>query len=302
MKSNKNQISMPLVALIALVSISCARQEPEAQLVGASRAGDGVEVVKEESHQDGSSVIGMQDTSARELPDHLDPHRAVANRLKPENEKIRNAYASGDWQTMLDTVYYVEDEYEAAGMPAPFLNKYKAEALIGLGRYREAGDVYAPDDPNGAPVFNLTSALAYAHTGELDAGAAARIESKAYEYFSREVLPSQLPAHPRRNDIIAAVHLARAVDAHFTALDEIAIREARAALALVPDHPVAAYVVAKSMSTAEQALESEQYWRIATAMPGKYGEKAEVTLEMIVSMRQRATTAGEPGAPTSIGR
>jgi hypothetical protein len=203
--------------------------------------------------------------------------RETAQRLQPENARMQEALANGEWQTALDLAQSLEAQWEAAGVPRSFA-RFRAEAHIGLGHPQEAILLIDPDPRHRDTTTNLTLMLALAMTDQLDAEGARAAADACAKGFA-DLPPGYPPTPVTKNQKIATVRTARALDAGGSAQDIVAIREAREALRLDPSQKLAAYALAEAAQHKELWAEAKANYLIASTLPGDLGQHARKLYE-----------------------
>jgi hypothetical protein len=187
----------------------------------------------------------------------------------------------GDWQVALTIIDAVDEARLSCGLDLNYDDSYRVEALIGLNRFAEARIVH--DDylarNEGRPVTELYTespnrfidAFVRAVNNDLSNEEASAIMKQVCEH--RKIDPEMFPVKTQL-DGIAAVRLARA-DACSRSLGKKAVREARAVLALFPNHPMAAYLAARNLNDLRQEPQEERrMWTLAASLPGPWGDQA----------------------------
>ncbi len=201
----------------------------------------------------------------------------TARRLDPEHARMREALANGEWQTALDLAQSLEAQWASAGMERSYANE-RAEAHIGLGHPQEAILLIDPDPRHRGTTTNLTLMLALAMTDQLDAEGARAAADACARGFS-DLPPGYPPTPVTRNQKIATVRTARALDAGGSAQDIVVLREAREALRLDPSQKLAAYVLADAAQHKELWAEAKANYLIASTLPGSTGQHARKLYE-----------------------
>lgn len=233
-----------------------------------SRALDWAESVRRERWEDAASQIDF-------LPD--------AERNKPEVRyaRARVALALGDAKLALSTMAGLE-----AGLPllATDIQRYRAEAKLAVGPYREAADYFAA---RGSPESLVKAAEAFEHAHEPTRARTQceRVLSNEHRSRLQEAAARLVRMHvaAATGDFAVAAADARWISTH--APDTPSIQEADGALArLAPEHPLSGQELMTRAHTLSESGSSDQALRVLEKVAGA----PEPKVARLDEMRARA--------------
>lgn len=197
---------------------------------------------------------------------------AAWEEIEADRQIIIGAYNKGDWATVIQVHDRIQEKRNS-GSPISMglLEKYRIEALIGLGQSENAlrvlGDLPKPLRKD----LSESEALALARLGRyFPSDAAQLLKEKMSEDLSKA--PNafvDLESEPE-----AAVHLVRARTAWFEGRLDAVQQESETVLKFVPEQPLACYYMALALEQGGKAPEAKAFWAKASELGGERGAEA----------------------------
>jgi tetratricopeptide (TPR) repeat protein len=270
-----------LLALICLGTASCSKDSPIAV------------------HYDGEVELTPEPPKNRDIPDATPKVTESSNRFYREDEMSRLAKVSegvrqeqqdlrenlekGNYEEALKNLEVVDQAFRSAGVKIPHHAFHRAEALLGLGKLDEAKA--ALDAVGTEAKRSSITLLIEALEGELTAAEARDyldLRSESYSSDNWDELTLGLG-----EDRVAAVRLARAIDANFEDRLDSARMEALAVLSRVKDQPLAAYIAADTYALQGKHMEAKEYWEVAaSSLSGLMGNRARQGAQAAIRSEQ----------------